>query len=115
MLCAQSLCPNLNGLKLRRRPYPFCLDGKRLTSIPIEEKLLSRIEQIRYYLKVFQGEELVTADALSRATIEDPDNSQRIKTAYIDSNLSHVTLEKIRKATEKDPGLQSFIAYITSG
>lgn len=65
--------------------------------------------------KVIKGEDLVIADASSRATVEDPDDRPRIMTVCFDPDISDVRLEEIRKATEEVPALKSLIAYISTG
>lgn len=59
--------------------------------------------KLNRYDKFIKGEDLVIADALSRATVEGPNDRPRIMTVCFDPNISDVRLEKIRKATEKDP------------
>ena len=64
--------------------------------------------------KFIEGEDLVIADALCRATVENPDDRPRIMTVCFDPDID-VRLENIRKATEEDPELQGLIACISIG
>lgn len=58
-------------------------------------------------------EDLVIADALSRATVEVPDERPRIMSICMDPDISDLRLKDIRKATEEDSELQCLITYIT--
>lgn len=55
------------------------------------------------------------ADALSRATVEVPNERPRIMSICMDPDISDIRLEEIRKATEEDSELQCLITYITEG
>lgn len=55
--------------------------------------------------KFIKCEDLVIADALSRATVEDPDDRPRIMTVCFDPDISDVRREETRQATEEDPEL----------
>lgn len=63
--------------------------------------------------KFVKGEDLVIADALSRTTVEDPNERPRIMSISMDPDISDLRLEEIRKATEQDSELKCLITYIT--
>lgn len=79
------------------------------------QDIMMKLNRYDITFKFIKGEDLVIADALSRATVEDPDDRPRIMNVCFDPDISDVRLEEISKATEKDPELQSLIAYITTG
>lgn len=52
--------------------------------------------------KFVKGEDLVIADALSRATVEVPGERPRIMSICMDPDISDLRFEEICKATEED-------------
>lgn len=79
------------------------------------QDIMMKLNRYDITFKFVKGEDLVIADALSRATIEVSDERPRIMSICMDPDISDLRLEEIRKATEEDSELQCLITYITQG
>lgn len=79
------------------------------------QDIMMKLNRYDITFKFVKGEDLVIADALSRATVEVSDERPRIMSICMDPDISDLRLEEIRKATEEDSELQCLITYITQG
>lgn len=89
------------------KPLKYILK-KPLSAAPRRlQDIMMKLNRYDITFKFIKCKDLVITDALSRATVEDPDDRPRIMTVCFEPDISDIRLEEIRKATEEDPELQS--------